>query len=474
MAHWTLVLALGLAACAPAEPSPDAPPSVVVFLIDTLRADALGVYGSPDGATPALDALARESVVFESAHAPAPWTLPSVASLLTSRFPCEHGVLVDGDRVPSEIATLAERMREAGHATASLYANPYAGSMSGLDRGFDLARQGLDANGRAVARALPDPPFFLYVHNTEPHDPYQEKALGPALEVSDDERRDVNRRLQQLRRLTRADYTAGRPIGSTDNTPRQRKLMRALREQEETVRALYAKDAARADARLGQVVEALRERGLLDDTIFVVLSDHGEEFDEHGAWQHDQSVYEELLRVPLLIRLPAGRLAGTRIDAPVSLVDVMPTLASLLGMPEIAEGARGHDLVPLMEGREADAAPRVTAMRINRKKYFRPIHETRGDENVVVREGRWKAIWNVAPERLELYDLASDPREQTDLAAREPERAARMRAAAEEWLAACQPAGGERPLEGEGVGEGRGEALDPEVLERLRALGYAD
>jgi len=461
----TILLLAGMSGCGGVEPDPDAPPSLVIFLIDTLRADQLGAYGDTSGATPHIDALVRDGVLFENAHAAAPWTLPSVVSLLTSTWPCEHGVLVDGDTLPASVSTLAERLRGAGYATASLYANPYAGDMSGLDRGFDRARQGLDANGAAVAQALPDPPFFLYVHNTEPHDPYQETELGPAVEVADAERLALNRRLQQLRRLTRSDFAGGRPVGTTDNTARQRRLMRELREERDVVRALYAKDVARADERLGEVVGELEERGLLEHTIFVLLSDHGEEFDEHGGWQHDQSVYEELMRVPLVVRLPGRRHAGTRVAEPVSLVDVVPTLAALTGVPALAEGSRGRDLLPLVEGAAASDDLRITGVRINRKKYFRPAHEARGDLNVVARQGRWKSIWNVEPDSVELYDLAADPGERADVAAREPERAAAMRDASEAWWQACRATAD---------GAGRRETLTPEMLERLRALGYAD
>ena len=125
-------------------------PSFLVFVLDTVRADAVSVWGEVEGTTPTIDRLAAEGVRYERAHASAPWTLPSLASLMTSTFPCEHGLLVDGDRLPESISPLAERLRASGFGTLNLHANPYAGEMSGLDRGFDHHRQGLDANGRTV------------------------------------------------------------------------------------------------------------------------------------------------------------------------------------------------------------------------------------------------------------------------------------------------------------------------------------
>jgi arylsulfatase A-like enzyme len=467
---WLLAGALGLVLGCGENPQP--PQHVVVFLIDTLRADQLGAYGSRSGATPHLDALAAESVVFEAASAPAPWTLPSVASLMTSTFPCEHGVLVDGDLLPESIIPLAERLRADGFGTISLYANPYAGEMSGLVRGFDHYRQGFDANGRAVERALDRTldgkkasRIFLYVHNTGPHDPYHETERGPETEVSLEERKTINRQLQQLRRLGRVDFAAKRPIGTVDNTKRQQTVRTRLRKKKADVLALYAKDVAGADARLGQVVAVLKERGVFENAVFVLVSDHGEEFDEHGGWQHDQSVYEELLHVPLMIRFPNARFAGRRVEANVSLVDLIPTLADVLEQPELAAGTRGRSLLPLIEGRDEPEAIRITGMRDNRKKFYRPAHQVRGDVNIVARKGKWKSIWNVDTGTVELYDLTRDPQERTNLASERARTAEELREASERWRDACRPAAG-KPA--------GPRSLDPETLERLRALGYAD
>lgn len=465
---WFWLLAVGLALFLGCVEKPEPPRHVVFFLIDTLRADTLGAYGNPSGHTPHLDALAAESVVFEAASAAAPWTLPSVASLMTSTFPCEHGLLVDGDRLPESISPLAERLRANGFGTLNLHANPYAGEMSGLDRGFDYHRQGLDASGRSVERALDRTSasrLFLYVHNTGPHDPYHETELGPEAGLSVEERKTINRQLQQLRRLGRADFTKQRPIGTTDNSKLQRRLMARLDKKKADLLALYAKDVAGADARLGGVIAALKERDIFENALFVLVSDHGEEFGEHGGWQHDQSAYEELLHVPLMIRFPAARFAGTRVEESVSLVDVIPTLADLLEQPDLVTGARGRSLLPLVEGRAEVEKIRITGMRDNRKKFYRPAHEARGAVNIVARRGSWKSIWNVDTESIELYDLAADPQERTNLASEQPATAAEFREASGRWREACRPAEAPQaaPL-----------PLDPKAAARLRALGYAD
>ncbi len=465
---WFWLLAGGLALFVGCGENPPPPRHVVFFLIDTLRADQLGAYGNRSGDTPHLDALAAESVVFEAASAPAPWTLPSLASLMTSTFPCEHGLLVDGDRLPESISPLAERLRASGFGTLNLHANPYAGEMSGLDRGFDHHRQGLDANGRTVKHALDRTAasrIFLYVHNTGPHDPYHETELGPEAGVSLEERKIINRQLQQLRRFGRADFANKRPLGTTDNSAHQQRLMTRLGEKKADLLSLYAKDVARADARLGRVIATLKQRDIFENALFVLVSDHGEEFGEHGGWQHDQSVYEELLRVPLMIRFPSARFAGTRVEESVSLVDLIPTLADVLEQPNLAVGARGRSLLPLIEGRDEPEEIRITGMRDNRKKFYRPAHEARGNLNIVARKGTWKSIWNVNTGTVELYDLGTDPQERTNRASEQPATAAEFREASGRWREACRPA--ERQHEGP-------PHLDPKVIDRLRALGYAD
>jgi arylsulfatase A-like enzyme len=443
------------------------PPSVVLFVIDTLRADRVGAYGYRLPTTPQIDALARESVLFEQAYAPAPWTLPSVVSLLTSTYACEHGVTVDGLALHPDIPTLAERLAEAGYATASLHANAYAGSLSGLDRGFAVSELLPHTEGDQVEGWLDrvgDRPFFLYVHNVEPHDAYVApfetvQRFGP---VSEGERARVNKLLNRFRRLTRADFEQGLLPGATDNTRNQRAVLARMRSLGSELSALYDGDVHLADERLGSVVAALERRGVWDDAIFVLVSDHGEELMEHGGLQHDHSVYEELIRVPLILRLPSGEAAGTRIPQMVSLVDVAPTILDRVGLS--TGGLSGRSLLPLIAG-EGHGKGGVASVRINRKKYFRPIRERRGDLNVALRDGAWKGIWNAEPARIELFDLASDASELRDVSIEHPDRAQAMAGEARRWLAACQERSKKVPPRPAGeIGEAE--------RERLRALGY--
>jgi len=462
-ARWLLV-ALSLIGAGCSEPRP---PSVVLFVIDTLRADRVGAYGYGADTTPRIDALARESVLFEHAYAPAPWTLPSVVSLLTSTYACEHGVTVDGLALHPDIPTLAERLAEAGYATASLHANAYAGSISGLDRGFAINELLPYAEGEQIDAWLDrvgDGPFFLYVHNVEPHDAYiaPSETVQRFGRVSPRERDRVNDLLQRYRRLTRADFEAGRAPGTTDNTGTQRAVITRMRALAGAHSALYDGDVHLADERLGSVIDALQRRGVWDDAIFVLASDHGEEFAEHGGLQHDQSVYEELIRVPLLLRLPGAEASGTRIAAQVSLVDVAPTILELAGVT--ADGLSGRSLLPLLDD-DPRSAEGVASLRINRKKYFRPFRERRGDLNVAVRDASWKAIWNADLAQVELFDLASDPGEERNVATQHPERAKAMADEARQWLARCRSRAERAPPRAAGE-------IGPAERDRLRALGY--
>jgi arylsulfatase A-like enzyme len=469
----------------PPESRPDQPddesaqririrPNIVIFLIDTLRADHVGVYGyDRRPTTPNIDALARESVVFDQAYAPAPWTLPSVVSLVTSTFPREHGTLHDHQKLSKSLMPLAQRLQRFHYNTLGLIANSFAGRDYGLDRGFEVLQESPRNNGQKVERLLntyPGEPFYLYIHNIEPHTPYH---FAPAHtdgfpDIPDSTRSKIARRHQKYQAESRVDFTNNRPVGTTDNTDEQARHLAVLTRLRDDYDELYDASVHLADSMAGSVIDALKERGVWENTLFILLSDHGEEFGEHGGWFHDQSVYEEQLRVPLFIHFPHEQYAGQRIRSVVSLVDIMPTIFGYMAKPNAAQHTHGRDLMPLIRGDEPDASDEfyVPAMRMNVKKYYRPWKESRGDINVVVRKGTWKGIWNVEPDTLELYDLSSDPHEQRDVAKSNPALALAMQAFARVWYENCGKNAAAPPE--------RADAPDEETLRNLRLLGYVD
>lgn len=468
----TRVLAAGI--YAPDNTATAGNVNVVIFVIDTLRADRLNAYGHHRRPTsPNIDALARGGVLFERAYAAAPWTLPSMASLMTSRFPCEHQVLSTRQRIAAAADTLPKSLRRLGYTTIGLYANSMVAAEFGFADGYDFYRVSFvneDRQVKLARRMYPGRPFFLYVHNLEPHNPefFAPPHTPGFRDVSEPLRQRIAEHYKQYRTATRLDFDQGRPPGTTEVAAIQDQHVQGLVALLDDYNELYDASVRLADQRVGSVIRALKDRGEWDHTLFILLSDHGEEMHEHGGWSHDQSAYEELVHVPLIIRLPHGRHGGQRVTDLVSLVDVMPTVFDAIGKPDLVPAARGSSLMPLIraEASRDGQALYVPSVRHNVTSYYRRWKEQRGDINVVVRQGPWKGIWNLEPDTFELYDLRSDPREQTSVAPEHPELAAAMRAYTGSWYATCAEQAGEEGLATEA------DELDEQTVRNLRALGY--
>lgn len=451
--------------------------NVVLFLIDTLRADRLGAYGHNKPTSPAIDALAGEGVLFELASAPAPWTLPSVPSIHTSTFLCEHGVTIDGQKVSQSLTTLAERFKKLGYSTASHYVNDFAGPLTGLERGFDICRKHpAFVDGRTVSLFLeqkPALPFFMYIHNLEPHNPFNapDEFIPLMGQVKPQAKQRLGKLLSAYRPLLRADFDPDpakrRAVGTTDTTQQQNAILERLHKVLDEHLVLYDAVVREADTRVASVIQALKHGGVWDNTLFILLSDHGEELAEHGAYLHSQSVYQELAHVPLIIRFPKNEHAGKRVATPVNLVDVLPTIFDYLGRRDVIGAARGESLMPLVRGEAiADKGFHVMTARINVKKHYRPWKEQRGDRNVAfcTPDGRYKGIYNVDLDNVELYDLLNDRWEQKNLAAAAEHRelVRLFRDYAKQWWERC----------GQGSRGAEVGTIDAATLKSLEALGY--
>lgn len=402
-------LVLGaLAACgrAPAKPLP----TVILVSLDTVRADNLSCYGGPAGATPNLDAFAAGADRYGTARSTSPWTLPSHASLFTGLYPFEHGAQSflpgeghRGDNVfalAPRIETLAEALGARGYATAGIVSNSvYLRPGLGLEQGFDTwdvrREEGHAVTDRALAWLARTQdtgrPRFLFVNYMDAHRPY---ATG------DPEDR-CNERLDAL---VERVMVGGEEPG----------------ELGDEVRALHQKAVARLDQHVGRLLHDMRAMGVFEDALVIVTSDHGEAFGAHGVVEHSKDVYEDLVRVPLLVKAP-GQELGTVVEAAASGVDVAGLVA------EVLERAGAQELTPLFPRRPGQhplVAENSYSRLLDLARYGDRFHRMRR----AVYDGPLKLVIDSRGEH-ELYDLAQDPGETRDLAPERPGEVARLVAA---------------------------------------------
>jgi arylsulfatase A-like enzyme len=446
-------------ACGGAAPRPH----LVLVLLDNVRADHVAAYGYPRPTTPQLDELARRGLRFARVQAPSSWTRPSVGSLFTSRLPSEHGAVTMESGLSPAIPTLAEALHAAGYRTVGFSANfVHVSERGGFARGFDSftarslpaddAYQELfpmptadggsvslraprgDELNRSVLDGLPPAaggPLFLYVHYMDAHVPWVPTP-------------------ERWRRF--ANDPAARPWASSAE------VVRLATEQPPVPAAerqrlvdLYDAGISAADAALGELLAALRERGFCGACVVLVTADHGEEFGEHGGWFHGQTLYGESLWVPLVLfdgRAPAG---GRVDDRTASLLDVAPTLLSLAGA-SVPEGMRGLSLL-------GPATERVLAAELHEDPRLEQAVRPR-DHRLALLRWPWKVIVSRSGER-RAYELDRDPAEREPLAPEAsgaPDEIGSARAA-DRWLSLRPPAA-------------PADALTPEEREGLRALGY--
>jgi arylsulfatase A-like enzyme len=366
-----------------------ATPNLVLVIIDTLRSDHLSCYGYPLMTSPNLDRLASEGLLFVNSFSTSTWTLPSVATLLTGLLPDQHGLKSIDNSLSAKVETVAERLRDAGYRTAAFtdggFLEPRWGFSQGFDRYDSTAGEAwqpkdvsvIEADASAWLRENRFSPFFLLVHTYETHQPYRfrsgysEKFLGD--EAAPPENDEIL-----------AWDLAGKPDDGDF-------LKRVL--------ALYDGEIARADHHIGRLVETLREIGQYDNTAIVVTSDHGEEFLEHGGVEHGAGkVFNENIRVPLLIKPPAASRAG-RVDTPVSGLDIAPTILQIAGLGQTDNQAGRSLLAPALSEL---VSRNVFAHGLNS---FPQLNE----ERYRLDGGGRAVVFDRVRDRLSFFDLENDP-----------------------------------------------------------------
>lgn len=492
--------------------------NVLLYIVDSLRADHLGCYGYGRPTTPHLDALAAEpyTVRFARAYSTSTWTKPAAASILSGCYPPAHAVRTRVDLFTRSVPRLPSLLQSAGYRTLAVSAignvSSSLGFGIGFDRFVDLYKDASLAGRRAVsttaawklyfeadstvvlplaedvnAVAMPwleeqrrsDRPWFLFLWTLDPHDPYRpppgyDRWLDPAYR--------------------------GRVDGSTDSIRRARTPADVQRLVD-----LYDGEVAYADAQIGHLLEHLRRLGLYEQTLVVVAGDHGEAFGEHGDFVHGHLAREEVWRVPLLIKFPAAlRPARNVCDSLAQLTDIAPTVLDVVGLGRLAEGMQGYSLLPQLRWRTAPPRPAI---------YAETQASTDNHRLLAVSDGRWKYLrvdppgdytaaappppqpWRRRllgylrqlrnPAMLRrvlqnpmfyvrrqtvgrelLFDLAEDPAERHNLAEQRPDVVQEMSAMLEAWLVECRVYGSLSDVHVQGLG------LDADTRQQLEGLGY--
>jgi len=466
------LLLVAVAGCG-ADSVPARRPNILLVVIDTLRADRLGAYGNRRGLTPFLDELAARGHVAQRARAQAPWTNPSVASILTSRFQSQHGIITYGSVLAESELTLAEVLKADGYATGAFSANGLIGKSLGFGQGFDrfdahLLMKGDDPTYLRIPRRADqmaadalawladirrdgpaDTPIFLYLHLMEPHSPY---APPPELLA----RVRGTRPPFDVRQASEAMYIDNlTPLGET--------------QLQEIVDA-YDASVLAVDGALRAFFAALRERGFLDDAVVVVTADHGEEFQEHGARGHGKTLYDEVIRVPLIVLAPGPPQAGV-VEHLVSSVDIAPTVLALAGIPipPSFEGTsfasdldeRPRERIRRALGRMFDRGPEPVAYSEHLRPAGDPPTPLTPHERALVLDDTKLIRWRDGERRFYALDL--DPGEQSPNIVEEFDRVRlEARLVEAQARAARNPSRAEIKLP------------DPQVRDALKALGYAE
>jgi len=440
-ASLVLLAALATAGC---HQPPPVPRNLVLISLDTLRADHLGAYGYAKKTSPDLDRWAERAFVFENAVSAANYTLAAHHALFQSKT-----ATIARD-LRFEGLTLAEMLKQQGFRTAGFTGGGMMTRFSGFDRGFDYWGEGHELLADTLPGALEflddaasgKERFYLFVHCLDVHLPYDPPAPYDTM-FAPDYHGEVNgpgtRNLLSMRKMFEGRASFGRH--RYDDADKDK------------VRALYDGEIANMDEGVGKLLARIGQRDLRDDTLVVVLADHGEEFWDHGSVLHAHTVFQELLHVPLLLQVPALENQARRIAQRVSLVDVVPTLLELLALP-VPQGLQGRSLVPLLHGEPAPSHP-----------LFAEGYASFAKLQSVI-DGDLKLIRDLDTQAVSLFDLAADPGETTDIAADHPADVERMRALLDSTLGATR---GEikDPM-------GLPQDVDTKTKDQLRHLGYIE
>lgn len=430
------------------------PFNILLITIDTLRADHLSFYGYRKIETRNLDRLAARGVWFDKALSASPWTAPSVASIMTSLYPAVHGVQ-KGVALDSGFTTLAEILGMEGFRTHAMVTNPYLSKDMNLNQGFGgyeflgsnpISKYLLNLDSAKVVteraiqwlRRFHKKRFFLWLHYNDPHIPYGFPNGTILPDYGKGYRGNIGNHFYAVRALR---------DGSLELSE----------EDKRHIQALYDADVLYADRHLGLLINEMERLGIMEKTIVVLTSDHGEEFWEHNGFEHGHSLYREVIRVPLIWVAPGMNGGPKTISQQVRLIDLKPTILDILGI-QGAKATQGKSLIPLMmTGRDA----------FQRTAFSEAL--LYGREKKAIRKGSYTLIYEPETDKVELYDTFKDPLEKKNIARRNKAVVDGLLSDLERWSRAGDLLSASIPRN-DPVQE-----IDLEEHERkLRELGYVD
>ena len=422
MAGWVRIIEISLAVfcmvgCSSALPEAGEAefgprPNILLITIDTVRADCTSLHGYGRSTTPFLEELAEAGVRFDRAYSTSSWTVPSIASLMTSLAPAAHGVtrgfvqedaIVNQQVLAGDHVLLAETLRDAGYRTVAVTSNGHLTAEFGFGQGFDRYVNVGFASALDIRRELKPvfdelrdaSPWFLWVHFFDPHAPYEARSATREY-LSNEGELDLEL-IDVLQRIMERDDLAALVMQPGDRTHRY-------------ISALYDSEIRFVDDQIREIVEELP---LGEGDMVVVTSDHGEEFSDHGDCWHGHSLYDETIRVPLVLRLPDNAHSGTVVGHPVSLIDVMPTILDVLDL-DLPGPAQGQSLLAAIGGEPSRQRPvRASLARV-------------GSYEALI-EPRFKYIHDLEHGEHALFDIENDPNERTNLLERRADVLAEMR-----------------------------------------------
>ena len=459
------------------------PRGVILIVADTLRRDHLDAYGYERATAPTVKWFAENGVLFQDNISQATWTKVSVSSILTSLYPTTHGIKDMPDRMPAGVHTLAEAYRSAGYATFATSSVPFTGKLTNLHQGVEVLHESssvpeLDHSGSTTSRTYTDRllewidihqevPFFAFLHVFDPHSPFEPYAPYESLWLEPEELTAHRQDMETVKEFIEDGFFRYQAL------PDQEEIEKSGVDIDTYVRrekAWYDASIRAMDLEIGRLLERLQQLGLDEDTLIVLISDHGEEFLEHGQHFHGYHAYGEMLNVPLIMWWPGGLPAGVEVETTVQSIDLMPTLLELSQLP-VPENIQGQSLLPLLAGSNPTSLGWKPRPAVAERAYAPAANEGEDNaelESFAVVDGDWKLIWNtnIPDERpeYELFDHKNDPINLFNVADEHPEVVERLADYLKNWHEAALAAKVDT--------EAAAEEMSTEELEKLRALGY--